>query len=164
MRSILVIAVLLLTSAVQAQVAGDAASSKRPVTPTTEYHGITLDKLLSVFRRAYVDAGFRFKKKRISKGGAVRLFFEFPIAEYSYGRAFAVLTFSSSMSARGLCAPCSVHRESLGVPVDYAHYDGSAVNKAQSVVYAADARANAVVKAQLGKDLSDVTHAIAREP
>jgi hypothetical protein len=43
------------------------------------------------------------------------------------------------------------------VPVDYAHYDAAAINKAQSVVYAADAQANALIKAQLGKNLSDVT-------
>jgi hypothetical protein len=130
----------------------------RPQVPLTDYDNVGFDELISVYKQAYTEAGFRFKEqatreeKGVGGSNITRLVFEFSVPEYPKRKA-AVASFVViwPQSENRKCAPCSVHREIFGA--DFAAYDSAEWAIVQPKMDAADLEANTQIRNRLGKSL-----------
>ena len=129
----------------------------RPRVQTTPYENIKPTNLAAVYRAAYVKAGFKFKgKTNIGNYGSFRLAFEFEVPGFNR-KGIATIVFGVRLTQDGTCAPCEVHRETMGIPWKFdKDYDAQKLRKAELVVFAADAQANARINEKLGSSLGSL--------
>jgi hypothetical protein len=151
--------------ALQVSAADDRACRSKPPATTdtrlrvqaTPYEKIKPADLAAVYRKAYVEAGFKFKgRSRIDNYGGFRLAFELEVPGFNRKGA-GTIVFGVKVAPDGTCAPCEVHRETMGIPWRFdKNYDAEKQWKADQFVFAADARANARIKEKLGKSLGSL--------
>lgn len=122
-----------------------------------EYVRINYTELISVYMKAYRDAGFEFIDKRAFKDGSIELEFSFSIPEYkSKGKEGRVIfSFGAELLDNKICAPCSVHRMVYGLRWD-ADYAAEEAVLIKARMDAADRIAAAYVRQKLGKSLPDL--------
>jgi hypothetical protein len=127
----------------------------RPAVTTVDYEELTLKELIAAYKEAYTEAGFQYKPptmsgRRAMSKGVTRLVFEFPIVQFPHKkRGVASFVITSRYSEGQKCMPCSIHRETFGVP--YSDYSSAEIEIAQPKMISADAIAGAKIKAKLGK-------------
>jgi hypothetical protein len=126
------------------------------VTPT-DYEGVRLSELISVYKQAYLAEGFGVRKQvtrqKKEMGGrkTTTLVFRFPVAGISRKNDGVVSFQIVSAAANPTCAPCSVYPEVFGADgTEHSHESWIALLEKMT---AADLRANAEIKRQLGKSV-----------
>lgn len=127
--------------------------SAKIVSPKIEYQNVVLNKLISIYKHAYVRQGFHIRatiKKDVPDGGRViRLVLDMTNAAYpARKKASAIFLFYSPDA--NACTPCSVTMETLSAG-DFTEYSGEEWNVFMHQLVAADKRAQDEIKELLGK-------------
>jgi hypothetical protein len=139
-----------------------AGAAGRPQVTTTDYDGVGCNEVLSVYKQAYAEAGFRFRRQTESKeqgaggGTFTRMEFEYSSREHA-GKKPAVTSFVFISSATNgeQRASCSVYRELFGAEPDaFTLEQWSAL---QPKMVSADHEATAHIKSKLGKSVPPAT-------
>jgi hypothetical protein len=130
-----------------------AGAQARPVVFSVDYSGIGFARLISIYKQAYADAGFTFGDET-TEGGRYPgvLDFHITIPEFA-GMPQGAARFSliPRLDDDGICSPCSISRITLGVNSD--DYGPGKAHITTARVAAADAKAVARIRLQLGKSL-----------
>ena len=129
----------------------------REMTKTVGYVRIGYTELVSIYKKAYKNAGFEFVGKTTFKDKSVELEFAFSIPEYpsKKKKGVAVISFGAELLGNRICAPCSVHRMAFGPRWD-AEYTAEEAAMTRSRMEAADRNATAYIRRKLGKSLPDL--------
>jgi hypothetical protein len=136
--------------------AATIGSEGRPRVVPTDYDNIAPSELISVYRQAYVKAGFKVKRQstRVEKGAGgrriTRLVFEYVISQEPVGKMGIVSYLMSAPASEG-CTPCSVFPELLGP--DPTVVDPAVWTAIYQQTLAADLEANAEIKEKLGRSV-----------
>lgn len=140
------------------QMNAEATASREA--PRVEYDNVKSTELLSVYKQAYAEAGFRLKKQTTRKergAEVINLEFEFPIPQHPRKKNGVVAFRIDIMHlAKSSNCWCSVTRVDFSVP-----YEGYATTEemriAESAMDPADQKATAYIRRKLGKSLPDIT-------
>jgi hypothetical protein len=142
-------------------IAGNANpdAEERPKVITTDYDNVSPDKLISVFIRSYVGAGFKLRetKRTVTDLGTqdtTRLVFE--ISNPAHPRKKKGIASFLIVSGRGVkrCSPCSVHAEIFGGLADAPEYDEKEYGDFLAMMIEANRKAQAAIRTALGKSLA----------
>jgi len=126
----------------------------RPKVMTTEYRNISLSTLLSVYERAYVDAGFtlRERKRTVADVGTkdvTRLVFQIANPESPRKKKGIASFVIVSEHGTKRCAPCSLHGETIGGIAGAAEYDVEQYGRFMATIMEADRKARAAIEAAI---------------
>lgn len=132
----------------------------RPLVASADYENVSFDELISVYKKAYAEAGFELKEQTIIKREArdgkktTSLIFEYPNTDHPR-MAKGVVSFLvvSPQSASQNCTPCSVYPQVFGGGA-LIQYDLEDYGRFMERMTAARARADEQIKMKLGKNAS----------